>query len=182
MTVDEISNNTGTHASRCCVVILHETDEALTHAMSLCERIMADLWTDLDIDVQQWPMALLAEQTQATEAASVAAHASVVVIAAVGEGEFSPVFTEWTEQLAAMRHHHEGALVGLFVPGSGKEGGASTRDVQLHQVALRAGMDYLNHLPDSPGHGIPDLTEWCSSRAGTLTSTLDDIIRTDPRP
>jgi hypothetical protein len=182
MTVDEITRNTGANPAPCCVVILHETDETLAHAKYLCERIMADMWTELDIDVQQWPMAVLSEQTQAAKAASVAAHASVVVVAAEGEGEFSQDFMEWTERLAAMRHHHEGALVGLFVPVVAKEGAACSRDAKLHQVALRAGMDYLNHFPESPARGIPDLMEWCASRAGTFTSTLDDIIRTDPRP
>lgn len=182
MTVEEVPNNTGADTNRCSVVILHETEEALAHAKSLCERIMAEMWTDLDIDVQQWAIAQLSEQTHASEAASKAAQANVVVVAAAGEGEFPMGFMEWTERLVELRHHHEGALVGLFAPGTGTEGSASSRVVQLHRVALRAGMDYLNHFPKSPSRTIPDLLEWCASRAEKLTGTLDEIIRTRPSP
>jgi hypothetical protein len=56
----------------------------------------------------------------------------------------------------------------------------SSRDVQLHRLALRAGLDYLNRLPQTPPHGIPDMADWCASRAETRTATLDQIIGSSP--
>lgn len=182
MTVDEVTNNRGTQAERCSVVIVHETNEALAHANSLCERIMAQMWNAVDIDVCHWPFTVLSKDSVAQEAASRAATAEIVVVAAAGEGTFSSTFLEWTERLVDLRQKHEGALVALFAPGTRKEEGARSRDVQLHRVALRAGMDYLNHLPDSPRRTIPDLMEWCASRAETFTGTLDEIIRDEPPP
>lgn len=180
MTADEVKNKRSPRTDRCSVVILHESEEALEHAKSLCDQILSEMWKEVDMEIEQWPFSLLSDRAVSAEAASKAAMAEVVVVAAAGEGEFSPGFIDWTNRLVGLRDHHEGALVGLFAPGTGKEGGASSRDVQLHHVALRAGMDYLNHFPDRPHLSIPDLTEWCAARAETLTGTLDEIIRRDP--
>jgi hypothetical protein len=163
------------------LVILHETDQALMHARTLCDHLMGELWAEVDLDLHQWPFDRLWEQATSEEAASKAAVADLVVVAAAPEGEFAPEFVEWTERLVGLRQHHEGALVGLFAPvDEAAPGVSSSRDVHLHRVALRAGMDYLKHLPDHPSHGIPDLNEWCSSRATKFTGTLDQIIRTEP--
>ena len=180
MTADEVADRTKGKAGGCSLVILHESEEALEHARSLCERIMQEMWTELDIDVRQWPFASLSGQDISAEVASKSARAEVVVVAAAGEGEFATEFIEWTERLVALRQKREGALVGLFTPGTGKKGGRTLRDVHLHRVALRAGMDYLNHLPQTPSSGIPDVTGWCASRAETITGTLDQIISADP--
>lgn len=181
MAADEVSKDKGASRSCCSILIVHETDEALVHAMTLCERIMAGMWASADIDVDQWPFAVLSNPTDSEQSATRAALADIVVIAAAGEGEFPPDFTEWTQRWVGQRQHHEGALVGLFAPGTGKEGGAASRDVQLHHIALRAGMDYLNHLPDTPARPIPDLMEWCAERAEKHTGTLDQIIQIDPK-
>lgn len=163
------------------MVILHESDEALAHARALCNHLMAKLWAELDIEFLQWPFDELREQQISKEAAAKAAAADVVVVAAAAEGEFDPAFVEWTERLVDLRQQHEGALVGLFSPEfEARASGPSSRDMHLHRVALRAGMDYLKHLPDRPSHGIPDLVEWCTSRANKFTGTLDQIIRTEP--
>jgi hypothetical protein len=163
------------------MVILHESDKALAHARALCDHLMAKLWAELDIELHQWPFDQLREQAAAQEAALKAASADLVVVAARPEGQFDPDFIEWTERLVDLRQQHEGALVGLFHQDVESTGlGVCPRDMHLHRVAVRAGMDYLKHLPDRPPHGIPDLLEWCSARASKFTGTLDQIIRSEP--
>lgn len=182
MTADDVSNTTQARAEHCTLVILHESAETLEHAQSLCDRIISEMWAEMDMEIHRWPFTVLAGDPTSAEAARKAAGADVVVVAANGVGEFSPDFVAWTEQFVALRQKHEGALVGLLVPDTGKGAGTSPRDVHLHGLALRAGMDYLKHLPNSPHGSIPDMVEWCASRAETFTGTLDEIIRSEPPP
>jgi hypothetical protein len=158
------------------VVILYETDEVLSRATSLCDRIMEEHWNDVDIHVDHWPFEKLVASDTAFAAAAKAALADILVVTTASEGGFSPEFLEWTELLLGARKNREGALVGLFAPGTA----AVAHDTQLHRLALRAGMDYLNRLPTSPPQCLPDQTDWCASRAKTFTGTLDAIMRDKP--
>jgi hypothetical protein len=54
--------------------------------------------------------------------------------------------------------------------------------VALHHLALRAGVDYLKHLPQEREGRIAEETEWCADRAAAVTGTLADILQKDPRP
>ena len=180
MTVDETLKDMEQQQPSCSLVIVHETDESLKRAMSLCERIMSQMWEDLDIQMAHWPMRELIGRSPGEEATANAANADILVVAAGSDPELPREFWQWTERWLAERQGHEGALVGLFEEGSDRDRRRDARDRQLHQLALRAGMDYLNRLPDTPPHGIPDNTGWCASRAGEFTGTLDQIIRSDP--
>jgi hypothetical protein len=181
MTADKHWNATAEEASGCLVVILYESQEALNRALELCDRIMTRLWADLNIEVAHWHIDELAASIPGEEATAKAATADIVVVAASKEGEFSRGFTLWVERWLAQRERREGALVGLLHPEARKADESSSRDRQLHRLALRAGMDYLNHLPTTRPHSIPDVTGWCTSRADTVTSTLNQIIRTESR-
>jgi len=176
MTADEYSSNTPPDSGEFTVVVLHETEGALSRATTLCDRIMEQHWKDFDIHVDHWAFDQLGITEAGQQAAVQAGRADILVITAEGEGSFSTEFLQWTDTMLSLRKHREGALVGLLDPGTG------VREGQLHRLALRAGMDYLNHLPNSLRHGIPDLPEWCASRAETVTSTLNEIIRSEPRP
>jgi len=182
MTANETLNNTGSTPMGCQVVILYESQEALTRAKEMCERIMVELWEDMDIQLAHWAMDLLAQDPHAKKATDRAAVADVLVVAAKGTGEFPPEFSNWIDHMVAQRRRHEGALVGLFNAENGNPGEPCSWDIRLHQLALRAGMDYLNHLPHSPRYAIPDATNWCTSRAETFTGTLDEILHSNPRP
>ena len=182
MTAEDVSNESQARTERCSLVILHESGEALEHAESLCDRIISEMWAELDMEIHRWPFTVLASDPTSDEAARKAALADVVVVAATSGNEFSQEFLAWADRFVDLRQKREGALVGLIPSGKGKSGGTPSQDVQLHHLALRAGMDYLNHLPNSPHGSIPDLTEWCASRAETFTGTLTEIIRSDPPP
>jgi hypothetical protein len=177
MTVEHILPEPGNDAGSCTVVILYETDDVLSRAATLCDHIMQEHWTEVDIHVEHWSFEKLLAAETAADAAAEAATADVLVVATGGGDGLSTEFLEWTEVLLGARKHREGALVGLFPPGIN----CAALDTQLHHLAVRAGMDYLNRLPRSPGHGIPDQPDWCASRAETVTGTLDEIIRHKPR-
>lgn len=181
MTADRNWNPAAEESSSCLVVILYETKDALTRALELCDRIMNRLWEDMNIEVAHWPMDELTAAATCEDAMTKAASADIVVVAADREGAFPGEFSFWSERWLAQRQRREGALVGLFHPETRKEVEAGLRDRELHRLALRAGMDYLNHLPATPPCSIPDITGWCASRADTVTRTLDQIIRSEPK-
>lgn len=176
MKTTESSPNTGPSSCPCTVVILHETEEALCRATALCDRIMKQHWTDVDIRLDHWAFHDLEIAEVGYRAATRAGRADLLVVAAEGKGIFPIQFLQWADLMLGLRKHHEGALVGLLDPGPGAAG----RDGQLHRLAIKAGMDYLNHLPISPKCGIPDIQGWCATRAQTVTGTLNEIIRSDP--
>ena len=177
MTIEHNPPKSGDSSEECTVVILYETDEVLSRATSLCDRIIEENWNDFEIRVDHWPFEKLVATDTAAEAAVEAAQADILVVATAGQDGFSTGFLQWTELLLGLRGNREGALVGLFTSGDA----SATRHTQLHRLALRAGMDYLNRLPTSPGHWIPDQPDWYASRAQTITGTLDEIIRHDPK-
>ena len=180
MTSEDVSTQANSRTSKCCLVILHENEEALNHATKMCDRITGQASHNEDLQLNNWSIESLVEETIANEAADLAGDADVVVIAASGYGTFPEAFRQWTEQWLVRRQSREGTLVWLFRDVKPAEG--SHWDVQLHQLALRAGMDYLKHLPDQLTQAIPDVTEWCATRAETYTGTLDQIIRNEPKP
>ena len=80
-----------------------------------------------------------------------------------------------------MRGERDGALISLF----GKEAEAESlaeKHGYLRQVAHRGGMDYLTETPQSLSFSIPDSLDWCSARAESVTSVLDEILRTRGAP
>jgi hypothetical protein len=163
------------------VVILHETEEALTRALELCDRIMEQCWEHVELDIGHWSMELLSMESCGLEATHRAARADILVVAAEGQGAFPDSFKDWTRQWLDHRAHREGVLVGLFHQPAEQEGETASRDIHLRQLALRAGMDYLRRLPQAPPHGIPDFTEWCAARASAQTGTLSQIVRNTPK-
>lgn len=180
MTNNESSRNTGEKSVACQVVILHENDQALSRAKSLCERIMEEFWHDLEIRFTNWAMERLTDEVLRTEAAAHAGYADILVVATTGSSVVPEHFMQWAERWLAQREPREGVLVGLFE--NKAENGGNSWDIQLHRLALRAGMDYLKHLPQTPpSSSIPDITGWCASRAETVTGTLDQIIRNEPK-
>ena len=180
MTSEDIARNENAGYATCHLVILHENEDALNRAMEMCDRVTVQVWGECDLHVDRWSMATLMEESSASEAANRAGKADIVVVAATGNSPVPEHFSEWAEQWLDCRQCHEGALVGLIHEED--PGERSQWDIHLHQLALRAGMDYLNHLPHKPSTTIPDTTGWCATRAETFTGTLDQIIRNEPKP
>lgn len=181
MTTEDTLTNASRQQAACSVVILHDTRESLTRATALCEQIMVRFWEEMDIQLAHWAMETLSGSDAGEEAAAHAATADILVVATSGSGAFPREFTVWTENWLNRRKQREGMLVSLLNLEQDSESPTHLREVHLHRLALRAGMDFLNHLPQTPPHSIPDVTNWCSSRAATLTSTLDQIIRSNPK-
>jgi hypothetical protein len=164
------------------VVILHESNEALGRANAWCDHLLDQHWLEADLEFDRWPFDALQEEANATAVLHAAAEASIVVIAAGTEGCFDEAFCGWAERWVARRAGREGALVGLLTSGSGTSHIGCERDVALHHLALRAGVDYLSQLPEGHAGGIPEETEWCSDRASTVTGTLSEILERELQP
>jgi hypothetical protein len=182
MTTDKRMPGTTGDPGVCRVVILHETEEALSRANALCDHLLNQHWLEVDLHFERWPFEALQQEGTGADALRAALEASIVVVAAEAAGDFDEGFRGWAQRWVTRRSDHEGALVGLLTAAAGEGQPGCSRDVALHHLALRAGMDYLNHLPSGRPGGIPDETDWCAARASALTGTLSDILQKEPRP
>ncbi len=167
--------------SACRVVILHESDEALHRVNRLCDHLLNQHWEEVELFFDRWPFSALFQPESGVSALQAATEAQIVVISAAAEREFPQAFVAWAERWAAHRAGREGALVGVFEPSEGACPTGCERDILLHRLALRAGLDYLKHFPGSPPGLIPDAEDWCAARATTLTDTLSKILQSELR-
>jgi hypothetical protein len=166
--------------SLCRVMILHESDDALRRVTHLCDHLTRQHWLQVDLEFEYWPFSALHRAETEPRATRAAIEAEIVMISAMAEPEFPEPFVNWAERWVVRRAGHEGALVGALVAEAGRCATGCERDVWLHRLALRAGMDYLRHLPDVPKGSIPNTEDWCSSRAAAVTDTLSGILRSEP--
>jgi hypothetical protein len=97
-------------------------------------------------------------------------------MATAAAGEFQAHEATWLQQWVAERRKHEGTLVGLL-DGASSEDTRSARHAELHQLAVQAGMDYLDSLPEIIQCCLPEMPVWYSERANEMSSVLDGIIR-----
>lgn len=180
MTADKKTLPSPENSQSCSVVIFHEQDEDLIRATYLCDQLMSRYWANLDIRIKQWPFAALNSDPAARDAGGEAVAADLLVVAASNEGEFDEGFLTWIEHWLPQREQREGALVALLGSISESEGRQSYRHVRLHKLALKAGLDYLNHLPETPKDRLTNFDTWSASRAQTVTDTLKDILNMPP--
>lgn len=96
------------------------------------------------------------------------------------ENDFPAELKLWIERWLPKRTEREGAIVGIFIRGSSGNvaRSGSQKEIYLRQIALRAGMDYLSHVPRLGRKAMPESLDVFSQRAGQMTSVLNDILQT----
>ena len=164
------------------VVVVFEDAATRGQAVEVCDHLVQRFWTDCELAVSWWSWDMLEQPTQAQEAIQKAAEADLLIFAARTETDLPTPLQQWIETWLAMRGERDGALMSLF----GKEAQAgealAERHGYLRQVAHRGGMDYLTEAPQNLSFSIPDSLDWCSARAESVTSVLDEILHTHGTP
>ena len=164
------------------VVVVFEDAATRGQAVEVCDRFVQRFWTDCELGVSWWSWDMLEQPAQAQEAIQKAAEADLLIFAVRSERNLPTPLQEWIETWLAMRGERDGALISLF--GKEAETGETLAEKHgyLRQVAHRGGMDYLTETPQSLSFSIPDSLDWCSARAESVTSVLDEILRTRGAP
>jgi hypothetical protein len=95
------------------VVVVYENATTRERAMSVCDHLVRQFWTDIEFQFHWWRTDFLEVGDIATSAASDAAAADFVIVCAGAERELSPGVKAWFESWVGRRSGHEGALVHL---------------------------------------------------------------------
>ena len=84
---------------------------------------------------------------------------------------------------AAQRGDREGFIVTLNEPRVAGISKLPEKFVFLRNLAHRAGMDYLTHMPQEMTRSLPDSLDSYTTRAHQMTGTLEQILKrpTPPR-
>ena len=160
------------------VVVLHEDGRTRQEAVRFCDHLVRHFWATSQFDVNWWSLSQLEQQPSVSgQAVEKAAAADLILFALEPDGTLTPEMLAWIENWINQRSEREGALVALMDPAAEPSGRSTEKYMYLRQAAHRAGMDYLTHLPADLPHSIPDSLEYCSERAGQITSVLDEILR-----
>jgi hypothetical protein len=120
----------------------------------------------------------LNERPFAEEAAEHAKTADMIIFTGPAENEFPAELKLWIERWLSKRDEREGAIVGIFPARSTRRAETGTqKEIYLRHIALRAGMDYLCHVPRCGCKAMPESLDVYNQRAGQMTSVLYDILR-----
>lgn len=122
----------------------------------------------------------LNEPKFADEAAELALRADVIVFTGTAEDDFPAELKLWIERWFSKRAEREGAIVGIFISRTAphQEKSGTRKEIYLRQIALRAGVDYLSHIPRLGIKAMPDSLDVYNQRAVQMTSVLHEILQT----
>ena len=162
------------------VVVFFEDAAAREQALSFCDHLVTQWQLNDELKVHWWPCHLLDQSSTGGEAIEKAVAAHLVVFAMNSAGDLPHEIKDWIENWLGKRGEREGALVGLFPHEAPPGDIASFREIYLRNVALRAGMDYLSHVPPTLPKALPESPDSYTDRAGQMTSVMDGILRTHP--
>lgn len=166
------------------VLVVYEDTRTREETVHVCDLLVERSWSRCRFDINWCSFSMLQESLPAREAIEKAIPADLVIFALKPEGEIPERVKVWIESWLELRGKREGRLVGLRDPGPGLSARTPEKYLYLRNVAHRAGMDYLTHVPETIGRAIPDSLESCSERADRVTSVLDEILhqKTLPAP
>jgi hypothetical protein len=133
------ANPRGQSMSPIKMVIVYETAGAAIHAKEMSEQLALELQSEC----VSWPMDLLAQAAVGRRAATAAAEADMIIIAALGAGELPGYVRNWIESWLPLRKTGPTALVVLL-----DENGETLPDPPpccsyLREVAERGKMDFF---------------------------------------
>jgi hypothetical protein len=166
-------------AQRQSVIVIYESAAAHERAMYFCGRLARK--SDATPQVHWHGFESLRNNATATELINKAARADLLVFSFSSQGDFPQELKLWIERWLGKRCEREGSLVGLVTDRVQSVCPfASLKEIYLRHIALRAGMDYLSHVPPSAEKVIPDSLDSFTRRAGQMTSVLGKILESQP--
>ena len=168
--------------SKRSVTVVFEDAVVRQRAVDFCDQLVKRLWTQAGFEVNWWPFEALRETSILNESLEKAGPAHVVVFAAQPEGDFPAEVKDWIETWLRQRGEKEGVIVGLIGREPGPASAASYKHIYLHNIACRAGMDFLTEMPRDLTLIVPDSIEAYSERASQVTGVLEGILRHNPPP
>jgi hypothetical protein len=158
------------------VAVIYEDNPAREWGVGFCDQLVGRFWDRCEFNVGWWSLDMLKDAATAREAAANAAAADIIVVAAAPEGDFPLHAKNWLDLWLDQRGQREGMLVSLTGAQESARVLEGRREAFLRNVAHRAAMDYLTHVPPDLSRAMPDSLDSFNTRAETVTGLLDDIL------
>jgi len=164
------------------VVILYDDPATRQRAMEVCDHLAKRFWSEVDLKFHWWRTDFLEDAGMAATAAENSCNADFVLVSLLPETEMPPLIRRWFEGWVTGREGREGALIDLTASADAGSLAAHRNRLYLRELAHRAGMDYLAHVPAEYNRTLPDSFESASLRATQITTVLDGILQHSPPP
>lgn len=166
---------------RLSVLVAYEGEKGREAAVSFCDALIARFWAQCTFQPDWYSFEALSLPDPSREAAKKARSADVLVFATGPADDVPWAVKGWIESWLSRRGEREGSLVCLSdLPGVTPSAPTAAQSF-LRQVAHRAGMDYLTHLPEGTADLCPESVDSCAERANLVTSVLHGILH-QPTP
>ncbi len=156
------------------VLVVYEDTVTRDRAIAMSDRLMRQLWGDVDFEFAWWRFDYLEDPELARAAATEAAQTDVLVFSAHDHRELPPAIERWIESWLPEREHTDGVLGAVI--GSDPAPGAMPVHVYLREVARRARMDFLPETFQALPADFDCSVEAMQKRATTKTSVLESIL------
>lgn len=95
------------------VVVLYEDKLTRDRAMSLCDRLVRNFWSEVEFDFRWWRTDFLNDARIAQTAAADATAADVFIFSSAPESDLSAAFLPWFDDWSARREPREGMFLDL---------------------------------------------------------------------
>jgi len=164
-------------AAVCSVVVTYEDTTTRDRAISICDHLVHKLWEDCEFEFSWWRFDYLRDPEIAVAAVAAANGADLIIFSAHAVQELPRAVKAWIETWLVKRENRESALVALIGTAPELMQGVSPTHIYLRDVAHRAKMDFLTHVPDSLTERLDGGVETIRQRAESVTSVLDKILQ-----
>ena len=162
------------------VAVVYEDTVTRDRAMSVCDGLVQQFWTEVEFEISWWRENYLADSAIARQAGAAAANADLIVFSTHAGGELTAGTTAWIETWLDTRKTREGALIGLIGTADDSIANTDLKHRYLNQIAERGGLDYLSSVLPNPVRELEDYFESIHRRADQMTSVLDQILKESP--
>lgn len=166
----------------CSVVVVYEDAVTRQRAMTACDFLMQQLWSEVEFDFHWWRADFLEHAAMAQTAAEQAVDADFLIVCSNSENLMSPALKTWFESWIEDRHGRDGALLDLTESELTTTATAHSMETFLRSVARRAMLDYFATTPQTVTGTLPSTFEEAERRASQMSSVLDEILNQHPRP
>lgn len=130
-------------------VFMYEDRDAHARALNLYAHLTIAVSREIPIEFTWWAIPMLQSPQRASAARDAALAADLVIIAAHSAFDWSPAFKLWIESWTQCQQRRLSAIGGLFLPTGLRPHGGCGREVYLHNMAKKLGVDFLVAPQDS---------------------------------
>lgn len=171
-----------TSTERWSVVVLYEDKATRDQAMSLCDRLVKNFWTEVEFDFEWWRMDFLTDPQMGHTAAADAIRADIFVFSSSPKAELSPIFLQWVQSWGGRREGLEGMFLDLTEATAQASPMIQRKQNKLREIAAKAGLEYFNRVPPRLSEEFVNSWQSVETRANQVTAVLDDILHHVPPP